>query len=542
MKRALLAAAAVVVCSLLPAAHGQVPGRGPSPLLFIRFNGAPTGRVTVYRGDQGGPREHEFPVTIGFRPGYIYRVKIDGLPGQKQPLYPTLEVRGSLCLTPHVNPAEYPAPLVLTETDVVHIFEGVFLTKAIYLEHPDCAVPEATRPGQLIERAADPGDDLLEESRHYGRPMVVVRVGERPVDAAELMHNAIPGTILLPTEKYLPPPRIAPVVPFACVPPYDPVLGPRPAEEECLKDGGDSCQRAAIGPDGRLVGLDPTDTVMEYTDSHGRKHVIPSNRVCLCVPRYAALRSELPLTGYETRVGLANAEEATRQIQVGLQLPSIEARKYEQLTALRLKEKPSATVAETGVGRFLKVLVLDAVHVYEGPALALGTNRALLLTEVEKLRLAKQIAFAQVINQRTGTASVEQVKAPAVVGRVEGLGLYTATMETCDITAVCSEVPEIISKPMHLYKWADRQSAQVGDVVTFYIKYSNNCSKPIEDVAVSDSLTGRLEYIPGSAKTDRNAVFTMQQNEAGSLILRWEISGKLLPCQTGLISFQARVR
>jgi uncharacterized repeat protein (TIGR01451 family) len=130
-----------------------------------------------------------------------------------------------------------------------------------------------------------------------------------------------------------------------------------------------------------------------------------------------------------------------------------------------------------------------------------------------------------------------------VVGRVEGLGLYTATEDTCDVTAICSEPPQVlVNKPMHLIKWADRQSAQVGDVVTFYLKYSNCGGKPIEDVAVSDSLTGRLEYIPGSAKTDRNAVFTMQQNEAGSVILRWEISGKLMSGQSGVISFQARVR
>ena len=50
-----------------------------------------------------------------------------------------------------------------------------------------------------------------------------------------------------------------------------------------------------------------------------------------------------------------------------------------------------------------------------------------------------------------------------------------------------------------------------------------------EDVAVTDSLSGRLEYIPGSAQADRDAVFTTEPNEAGSVVLRWEISGRLLP-------------
>jgi uncharacterized repeat protein (TIGR01451 family) len=541
MKRTLLAAVAILV--LLPAAHGQVPGHGASPLLYVRFTGAPAGRVTVYRCDQGGPREYEFPVTLGFRPGYVYRVKIDGLPGQTQPLYPTLEVRGSLSPAAHVNPADYPAPLALTETDVARVLEGVLLTKVIYLEHPDKAVPEATRPGQLIERTLGPDEDLLQEARQYGRPMFVVRVGGRPVDQAELTHQAIPNTVLLPGEKSLPLAPVAPWVPFGCVSPYDPVLGPKPPEEECLQDGGDVGRRAAIGPEGRLEGLDPTDTVMEYTDSLGHKHVTPSNRICLCVPRYVALRSELPLAGYETRVGLANAEEAARGVLVGALLPSLEARKYEQLTALRLKARPSAAVSETRVGQLVVVEVLNATHVYEGPALALGTAAVVQLTEVERLRLAQQIEFALRLSQRTAPTTVVQTMAPAVVGRVEGLGLYTAHAETAEVACVCGEAPQaLVDKPLHLCKWADRHSAQVGDVVTFYLKYSNNGCKPIEDVAVSDSLTGRLEYVSGSAKTDRNAVFTMQPNEAGSMVLRWEISGKLLPGQSGLISFQVRVR
>ena len=232
---------------------------------------------------------------------------------------------------------------------MTHLFEGVFLTKVIYLEHPDRAVPAGTRPGQLIERTLNPGEDLLEEARQYGRPMLVLRVGERPADPAEMLAQAIPGTILYPTEKTLMPPRVPPQVPFACASLIDPVLGPRPPEEECLHDGGDGGRRAGIGPGGRLEGLDPSDTVVEYTDSSGRRRVMPSNRVCICVPRFAALRSELPLAGLGTSVAVGNAEEAARQVQIGLRLPSTEACNYEQLNALRVKRRPSQAASETGV-------------------------------------------------------------------------------------------------------------------------------------------------------------------------------------------------
>jgi uncharacterized repeat protein (TIGR01451 family) len=82
----------------------------------------------------------------------------------------------------------------------------------------------------------------------------------------------------------------------------------------------------------------------------------------------------------------------------------------------------------------------------------------------------------------------------------------------------------------------------VGDVVTFTLRYSNHGGKPMTDIAVSDSLSGRLEYVPGSAESDREAVFTLQENEASSAILRWEIGGTLQPGETGKLRFKARVR
>ena len=79
-------------------------------------------------------------------------------------------------------------------------------------------------------------------------------------------------------------------------------------------------------------------------------------------------------------------------------------------------------------------------------------------------------------------------------------------------------------------------------MVTFFLRYSNHGGRPLTDVAVSDSLSARLEYVAGSAQSDRDAVFTTEQNEAGSVVLRWEVGGRLLPGQTGVLRFQAKVR
>ena len=63
--------------------------------------------------------------------------------------------------------------------------------------------------------------------------------------------------------------------------------------------------------------------------------------------------------------------------------------------------------------------------------------------------------------------------------------------------------PRPPDKPLVLWKWADRTSAQIGDVVTFTLKYSNHGGRPISDIAVVDNLTGRLEYVEGQERQQR---------------------------------------
>ena len=96
--------------------------------------------------------------------------------------------------------------------------------------------------------------------------------------------------------------------------------------------------------------------------------------------------------------------------------------------------------------------------------------------------------------------------------------------------------------PLLLCKTVDTTCANIGDVVTFMLRYSNPGPTPMSNVVVNDSLTGRLEYVPGSAKSDRDANFTTQENEAGSVILRWEIGGTLPAGQSSFLRFQARIR
>jgi uncharacterized repeat protein (TIGR01451 family) len=372
--------------------------------------------------------------------------------------------------------------------------------------------------------------------------MLIVRLGQRDFSLEDLARQSIPGTVLLPGAAGLAAPPFPPQLPWACFPVYDPFLGPKPPEEECLHDGGDCGTPAGLDAEGRLHGLDPSDTIAEYSDSCGRRRLSCSNRICLCVPRFAVLRTELPLAAVDTSIGLAGARVVHERVQLEANVPSREALQNEQVGAMAGRWKPTAALASQGAALLLRVEVLNASLLDIGPGAFLGTEGVVRLTEVERVRLAKELELAQVLSSRQRPEGLVQSQGTAVVGRVEGLDVVSSVAETADLTVCCHEVPHPPDRPLCLFKWANAQSAQVGDTVTFFLKYSNRGGQPITDIAVSDSLTPRLEYIPGSAKTDRPAVFTTQQNEAGSVILRWEVSGRLLPGQNGVVSFQAKVR
>lgn len=519
-----------------------LPMHGKSPLLYVRFV-APEGlQATFYQG-LAMPRTAAAGAVVGLRPGYHYRVKLGGAPSNPGlTLYPTLEVRGTLHLPPKISAASYPVPIVITEQDLERIAAGSLITKVVYLECPDLAFAAATKANDPLEISLPIGQDPLEEARERGRVMLVVRLGQRQVSAEELAHHTLSGTVLLPGDRYLPQPPKPPLLPWACWQVYDPHLGPRAESEEILHDGGDIGPRAALRPDGRVGGVDPSDTVAEYADSKGCKHLAVSNRVCLIVPRFGVIRAECPLARYDTLVVPGGAHTVLNQVQVEMRVPSREAEQVKPVAAMVGRKRPSEALGREGVHVLTRVEVLEIARMNIGPFELVGTQAVRILTEVQRAQVVKQLKLAQVLNQSIGTQEVKNSQTTSVMGKVVGLDTLITAVETRDLTVCCNEPPCAPDKPLVLFKWADAKAAQVGDVVTFYLKYSNHGGQPISDVAVIDSLTGRLEYVPGSSKADRPAVFTTQENEAGSVVLRWEVSGKLLPGQSGVVSFQARIR
>jgi uncharacterized repeat protein (TIGR01451 family) len=144
--------------------------------------------------------------------------------------------------------------------------------------------------------------------------------------------------------------------------------------------------------------------------------------------------------------------------------------------------------------------------------------------------------------QRTSSAFVTE--GTAITGRIEGLTIVSSLVGTGEVQArpAPPQLKEPEAKPLKIIKWPDKCGGLVGDIITFTIRFSNEGGQPINDIVLADNLTGRFEYIPGSAKMDREAVFTTQPNDAGSSLLRWEFQDTLHPGQSGQVSFQVRIR
>lgn len=454
------------------------PPACPAPVLYTQVLAPEGTQATFIQGHD--VRGFETPVTVGLRPGYVYRFRLSGF--EKYPresLWPTLEVIGTLTLPPPLCAKDHPTPVVFSQTDIDRAMNGAFITKVIYLENPDKALPLPTRPDQPLESDLPADRDPYTEAQLRGRPILVVRFGERQADPSEVAATAIPGTVLLPGDHDLGPPAAPPCMPFKCMQPCDPVAGCKIPEEECMHDGGDVGLRATIDAKGRLLGLDPTDTVAEYTDDCGKKHIAVSNRVCLCVPRFAVLRTEIAPSGYTEYLGPFISRVTQPPYLARLQLPPRVKELAQPPVEVRGKERP--VVVQAGIA----------------------------------------------------AVAVEELETPAVVLGAIGTEMVVGTLkQKCCIPAA----------PLKLCKDLDKKCAEIGEVVTFTLTYSNPGARPITDVVVSDSLTARLEYVEGSQKSERDATFTTQTNEVGSAIVRWAIRGTLQPGESGKVSFQVRIR
>lgn len=302
---------------------------------------------------------------------------------------------------------------------------------------------------------------------------------------------------------------------------------PRP--DEFLCDGGDANLPVHYDRTFRY-GLEPEDTVGEWSDPAGGHHVTPSNKVCVYAPRFGEVRTINAPVG-ETKVDrLISANEVRHGA-------GLDARTYldtevqkTKLDATRVRSRASGLETDNAVSGFEQATGI-ALNLKDTPPFV---DSAFLhrgeLTRGQEAFLAKQIQAA-VVWTRT--------EYPIIAATDVSAQEVHAEFRPSEIVGL-----EDMNKPGHLriVKLADKAAAAQGEVITFTIRYDNLGDKPVHHVRIIDNLTPRLELVEGSGTSDRAGRLDVEPNGEGSFVLTFIVDDPLPGKTGGTVTFKARVK
>lgn len=183
------------------------------------------------------------PLKVGLLIGQAYRFRVAGIPLREGlEVYPTVEVIDRL-YPPPGEEARFPIPIELTRQELDYALSGRYVTRVIYLENPENALPMAEGPHQRWFEVG-PQEDPLQVADRLGRPVAILRIGSRiPVGeqpTPEFLHGSPPIVVYPPEPKPAPPEEVEPpaqrqafriepglVTPRVYDQPHGPEAGPR---------------------------------------------------------------------------------------------------------------------------------------------------------------------------------------------------------------------------------------------------------------------------------------------------------------------------
>lgn len=161
---------------------------------------APDGTLLEIGVDQGFINVNASRVSLGMFVGPVYRLKISNIPQHwDKQLYPSVEILGKLN-PPEELKNEFPIEVVISGDDLKQAIDGNMVTKVVYLEDPDNALPHKHLANQQPFFDVGPSTDPMRAARKLGRPIAILRIGSRiPTsnDRAEFNFHA-PEPQLLP--------------------------------------------------------------------------------------------------------------------------------------------------------------------------------------------------------------------------------------------------------------------------------------------------------------------------------------------------------
>jgi hypothetical protein len=162
----------------------QLRRGGPLPGYFqpVEIRG-PEGSLIAPAAGGGFEQDRREVLYVGLHIGNVYRLRVTNIPNQEGvEVYPTIELIDRL-YPPIGQEFKFPIPIELTQEELEMAASGKFVTRVVYLEDPDTAMPVARESDEQAYFEVQRGDDPLAVADSLGRPMAIVRMGARVPDA-----------------------------------------------------------------------------------------------------------------------------------------------------------------------------------------------------------------------------------------------------------------------------------------------------------------------------------------------------------------------
>jgi uncharacterized repeat protein (TIGR01451 family) len=333
-------------------------------------------------------------------------------------------------------------------------------------------------------------------------------------------------------------PMMAPMMPqFAPTPlPYEvqgawapPGIALPWPEDEYVRDGGDDGPPVMVSPDWQVYNLEMEDTVAHFDTEDGRTLIEASNKVNVYAPCFGAVRTVTRLAGNEQTqppLGVDNPMRIARHDEALIPASSLQREQAERQAAMKGPELARTYQGEGVLGQAQIITAFqDAFLPYENFTV-LRTGQ---FANNEKARLATAVQAAITWTADQGAQVVIDNRAAQVV---EG-----------DRRAQATYMVENFKKPkLRVIKVASTQTACCGETIDFTIRFDNIGTQVLGNVVVLDNLSPRLEYVPDSAQSSVETVFSVEPNSGNSLVLRWEIDKPIEPGDGGVVRFRCVVR
>ena len=153
---------------------------------------APEGARISLAEEAGFTSEQASSVLVGMQIGPVYRMRVAGFSPQPEvEVFPTVEVIDRLYPPPGLA-LRYPIPVELTRDELAMAADGMFVTRVIYVENPNEALPVRVPPDDQEWVEAPHGADPLAVADEMGRPVAILRIGGRVPSNTSTAFDACP--------------------------------------------------------------------------------------------------------------------------------------------------------------------------------------------------------------------------------------------------------------------------------------------------------------------------------------------------------------